>query len=104
MTSIKVTNNSITRKLHVNNTSSWDGIIEHLSNVFALDMESLELTYVDCDNVVITLSTITELQDAMNDGIKTFCLSSQVSKIIFYHKSKKEFIFFIYIHVMMSLI
>lgn len=88
MTSIKVTNNGVTRKIHVDDTSSWEGIIERLSNAFTLDMESLELTYVDCDNDEITLSTIMELQEAIRDGVKTFCLSSEVSETCFHHNSK----------------
>jgi PB1 domain len=79
MTSIKVIKKGITRKIHIDDTSSWEGFTERLSNVFSVATESLELTYVDCDNDVIMLSTITELQEAINDGVKTFCLSSQVS-------------------------
>src|SRR3954467_317986 len=86
MTSIKVTENGITRKIRVEETSSWEEITGRLSAVFLLETESIELTYVDHDNDVITLSTIVELQEAISDGVKTFCLSSEVSKICFHHK------------------
>lgn len=76
MTSIKVTYNNIIRKIRVDDTSSWEGVIERLSNVFSVTANSLELTYVDCDNDIITLSTIAELQEALLDDIKTFCLST----------------------------
>ena len=91
MMSIKVTNNGVTRRIPVDDTSSWTGIIERLSDVFTLDTESPELTYIDRDDDVITLSTITELQEAMNDGVKTFCLSPQVSKTCFHYKPKMYF-------------
>ena len=106
MSSIKVTNNGVTRRIPVDDTSSWKGIIERLSDVFMLDTESPELTYVDRDNDVITLSTITELQEAINDDIKTFCLSSRVSKIIFFiiKSIKSEFTFSMYTHDTMCLI
>src|SRR4051812_3552507 len=90
MTSIKITDNKNTRKILIDDTSSWDGITERLSNVFSLDTKPLVLTYTDQDNDVIMLSTMIELQEAIHDNVLTFCLSSQVSKICFHYKSKKK--------------
>ena len=86
MISIKVTKDNITRKIRVDDTLSWAEITQRLSNVFSLGAEPLMLTYVDCDNDTITLSTATELQEAIQDGVKTFDLPQSVSRnIILYN-------------------
>ena len=86
MVSIKVTNNNTTRKIPIEETSSWGEIVERLSNFFSLGTESPELTYLDQENDLITLSTIDELREAISDGVKTFNLSSGVSKACFHRK------------------
>src|SRR4051812_2485413 len=75
MPSIKITDNNVTRKIRIEETSSWDDIVRRIADVFSLTAGSLVLTYTDDDDDVITLSTITELQEAMLEGIKKFDVS-----------------------------
>jgi hypothetical protein len=77
MSSIKVTRDNVTRKIHVEETSSWEDVAQRISEVFKLDAKFLMLTYEDCDNDVITLSTITELWEAIREGVKKFDLSAE---------------------------
>lgn len=102
MVFIKVTNNNTTRKIPIEETSSWGEIVERLSNFFQLGTESPELTYLDREDDQITLSTIAELQEAISDGVKIFNLSSGVSKVCFHHKSKGIYLF--YTHIVLYLI
>jgi hypothetical protein len=75
MSSIKVTKSNVTRKIRVDDTSSWEVVSQRILEVFPSSAESLALTYVDRDNDVITLSTIVELRDALGDGVKKFDLA-----------------------------
>src|SRR3982074_2074351 len=80
MSSIKVTKNEVTRKIRVEDASSWEGIARRLAEVFSSDAESLVLTYADDDDDVITLSSVVEPQGAVRDGIKKFDLSSSTDQ------------------------
>jgi hypothetical protein len=74
MSSIKITKDNVTRKIRVEETSSWD-IVRQTLDVFSSNAGSIVLTYTDYDDDVITLSSIVELQVAMLEGIKKFDVS-----------------------------
>jgi PB1 domain len=80
MASIKITNNKIIRKIHVDDNTSWEEFTKQLSKFFTLDTENLMLTYMDHDKDMVTLSTMAELQDAIHEDINMFYLSSLVSR------------------------
>ena len=77
---IKVTQNEVTRKIPVDDTLSWEDIAQRISEVFPADVGSLTLTYVDCDDDVIMLTTIKELWGALQEGNKKFDLSFILGK------------------------
>ena len=77
MSSIKVTRGNVTRKIHIEETSSWEDVAQQISEVFKSDAKSLILTYEDCDSDIITLSTIVELWRAIREDVKKFDLSAE---------------------------
>jgi len=73
MSSIKIIHNNTARRLTVNENTQWNEIAERLSNLFQLHPSaSIVLSYIDSDNDTITLSTTTELQEALAQGVTRF--------------------------------